>query len=155
MSNKNQKGVTIVELVIAISIIAIALFGILSVFRLSVTNSANTVTKKQAVLISESLMEEVLSKPFTKPDGGYTGPFTVANRDKFDSVTDYNNLNITSMATIGGVIIVGLEKYSAVITTATNALGSVPASDSILVTINVTGPNDTFVLKGYRINYDN
>lgn len=155
MNNKIQKGATLIELVIAISIVAIAIFGILSVFKLSVINSANPVTNKQAVLIAEGLMEEVLSKTFTKPDGGYAGPFNSASRNKFDTVTDYNNLSISPMSSINGLNVAGLGGYSATIKTANTALGAIGSSDSILITINVVGPNDNFVLKGYRINYDN
>lgn len=154
MNNKKQLGATLVELIIAISIVGVALFGVISVFRVTVTNSANPVTQKQAVLIAESLMEEVLSKPFTKPIGGYAGTLDNTNRDKFDSVNDYNNLSITTLTSISGTTIAGLEKYSATITTQNVALGTLAASNSIVVTINVLGPNDNFTLKGYRVNYD-
>jgi MSHA pilin protein MshD len=155
MNKRIQKGATLIELIMAIAIIGIAIFGVISVFRVTVNNSANPITKKQAVLISESLMEEILSKSFTKPDGGYTGPYDSASRDKFDTVTDYNNVSISPMTSLGGTSISGLNSYSATITTVNTALGSVASTDSILVTITVTGPNDTFVLKGYRLNYDN
>jgi MSHA pilin protein MshD len=154
--NKNiQKGATLIELIIAISIVAVALFGVISVFRVTVTNSANPITQKQAVLIAESVMDEVLSKSFTTPSGGYAGPFINANRDKFDSINDYNNLSITTMTSISGTTIGGLEKYSATINTANVALGTLANSESIVITINVVGPNDNFTLKGYRVNYDN
>ncbi len=155
MNKRNQIGATLVELVLAIAIIVVGVFGIVSSFRLTVINSANPVTKKQAVLIAESLMEEILSKSFTKPTGGYSGLLTSANRDKFDTITDYNNLSINPISTIAGTNVVGLDKYSATITTTNVALGTIASSNVILVTVSITGPNDSFILKAYRINYDN
>ena len=63
----NQKGVTLVELIISIAIITVALFAILSVYQVSINNSADPVTRRQAVLVAESVLEEVLGKPFVKP----------------------------------------------------------------------------------------
>ena len=153
MNKKN--GFTLVELIIAIAIIGVALMAILGVFRVSINNSANPVTRKQAVLISESLMEEVLSKAFVKPSGGYAGPFTVATRQSFDTVTDYNNLTINGISNVYGTSIAGLENYNVTITVQNQAIGAIPNTDAYLATINVVGPNDNFTLKGYRINYEN
>jgi len=100
MNNKKQKGITLIELVIAISIISIALLGVLGAFSVSVRNSADPVTRKQTVLIAESLMDEVLSRSFVKPSGGFAVPFTNANRTSFDTVTDYNNLVINGISNI-------------------------------------------------------
>ncbi|NCQ51580.1 prepilin-type N-terminal cleavage/methylation domain-containing protein [archaeon] len=155
MNNKKQKGITLIELVIAISIISIALLGVLGAFSVSVRNSADPVTRKQTVLIAESLMDEVLSRSFVKPSGGFAGPFTNANRTSFDTVTDYNNLVINGISNIYGNSIVGLENYTATITTSSSALGAIGSSDSTLVSISIAGPNDQFVLRGYRINYEN
>lgn len=153
--NKKQKAFTLIELIISIAIIAVSVVAIIGVFRLSIINSSNPITKKQAVLIAESLMEEVLSKPTLKATDGFAGPYTVSNRQYFDTITDYNNLTINGISNIYGVAIVGLENYSANITIQNQILGTLPATDVYLTTININGPNDNFVLKGYRINYDN
>lgn len=152
MLKKNQHGVTLIELAIAIAIIAISLFGILSVFKVSVTHSSDPVTKKQVVLISETLLEEISSKSFIKPTEGFNGPFTIENRHKFDAVSDYNGLEMNGISTATGVSIPTLQNYNVKISTQNKALGTLSSTDSLLITINVTGPNDSFVLKGYKIN---
>ena len=155
MINKiKQKGATFVELVLAMVIIGIAVTAMLSAYRTTVINSADPMTRKQAVLISESLMEEVLSKSFTKPTGGFSGPFTVANRSRFDTVSDYNGFAMTGISNIAGTPIAELSAYNATVSIANTALAGIAAPDSILVTIDITGLNDTFTLKGYRINYE-
>lgn len=152
MNKGKQQGVTLVELVIAMSIIAIAIFGIISVFKLTITSSANPITRKQAVLISDSLMEEVLSKSFSKPSGGFAGPFTANNREQFDSVSDYNGISINGITTIAGNTIPGLENYSANIMIENKAVGLISSTNILMATIIVSGPNDTFVLKGFKFN---
>lgn len=149
-----QKGATMVELIIAMVVIAVAVSGILAAFRFTVINSADPLTRKQSVLIAENLMDEVTSKSFGKPTGGFTGPFTAANRDKFDTVTDYNGLNLTGITSLTGTAMAELASYNASITTTNKALGTIAATDVIEVTITVTGPNDSFTLKGYRVNYE-
>jgi hypothetical protein len=57
---------------------------------------------------------------------------------------------------ITGAAITGLENYSANVTVVNQALGAVAASDSLLITVTVTGPpgsNTTVVLHGYRVRY--
>ena len=154
MNNKNQKGVTLVELIISIAIITVALFAILSVYQVSVNNSADPVTRRQAVLVAESVLEEVLGKPFVKPVGGFAGPFTSANRESFDTITDYNGLSIVGVKNIQGVAVPGLENYNVTVLIENKAFGVIPIADSLWATVTVVGPNDTFVLKGYRAKYE-
>lgn len=153
--NKKAKGVTLVELVIAIAIISVSLFSILSIFKLSVTNSSDPMVKKQSVLIAEGLMEEVLSKSFSKPTGGFSGAITTANRGMFDTVTDYNGLTINGISNILGSSVSGLGNYSASISVVAQGFGTINSANSYLVTINVTGQGSTFTLKSYRFNTDN
>jgi len=73
----------------------------------------------------------------------------------FDNVSDYNGLSMVSGITdLSGAALTGLDAYSASVTVANQALGAVPASDSLLITVSVTGPaNTTVVLHGYRTRY--
>lgn len=151
---KKQKGSTLIEIVIAMVIIAIAVVAVLASYRITVINSPSAMTRKQATLIAENLMDEVLNKNFTKPTNGFAGPYSVANRAQFDTVTDYNNFSMTGIYNMDGVAIPELASYSASITVANSALSAISSSDSMLVTITVTGPHDTFTLKGYRLNYE-
>jgi len=154
MKPRNQSGVTLIELTIAIAVISISVFGILSIFKISVNYSADPLTKKQTILISETLLEEITSKSFTKPIDGFSGPFNAENRHRFDTVSDYNGLKTNGISTATGVPIPNLQNYDLKISTQNKALGALSSSDSLLVTITVTGPNDSFVLKGYKINDD-
>jgi MSHA pilin protein MshD len=63
-----QRGVTLIELVIFMVVIGIGVAGILGVMSLATKTSADPVRRKQALLIAESLLEEVELAQFTYCD---------------------------------------------------------------------------------------
>jgi MSHA pilin protein MshD len=67
-SAEHQRGLSLIELVMAIMIISVAVAGVLMVFGNSVRNSADPMVRKQAVAIAESLLGEVMAQPFTYCD---------------------------------------------------------------------------------------
>jgi MSHA pilin protein MshD len=99
------------------------------------------------------------------PEGGAPwGPETrTGGTTPFDNVNDYQvggvagtGLDISPITDLAGAAIPGLGGYSANIKVAAQALGTIPASDSLLITVTVNGPagsNTTVVLHGYRVRY--
>jgi MSHA pilin protein MshD len=69
-----ERGLSLIELVIAIMIISTAVAGVLMLFNNSVRNSADPMVRKQAVAIAEAMLNEVLAQPFT-----YCDPQDTAN----------------------------------------------------------------------------
>lgn len=63
-----QRGVTLVELIIFIVIVSVAVAGVLQALRMSSASSADPLRRKQALMIAESLMEEVQLTKFTYCD---------------------------------------------------------------------------------------
>lgn len=152
-------GISLVELVIFIAVVGVAVAGVLSVMTLTTTHSADPMIQKQSLAIAESMLEEVTLQNFTKPTGGFAGPFTVANRPLFDSVDDYNNFAMgPGISDLTGAAIAGLTGYSLLVTVAPTALGpggaQVPAAQARLITVRVTDPRGgQVVVSGYRTGY--
>jgi MSHA pilin protein MshD len=73
----------------------------------------------------------------------------------YDNVNDYHGLSLgPGITDITGAAITGLDAYTATVSVANQALGAVPASDALLITVTVTGPGNTIaVLQGYRVRY--
>ena len=77
----------------------------------------------------------------------------------YDNVSDYNgfpNPLVPGITDITGAAITGLDNYTASVTVVNQALGAIPASDSLLITVTVDGPpgtNTRVVLDGYRVRY--
>lgn len=62
---RDQRGVSLIELIIFIVIIGTALIGILAVMNQTTAHSADPLVRKQALAIAESLLEEVELMQFT------------------------------------------------------------------------------------------
>jgi len=152
-------GISLVELVIFIAVVGVAVAGVLSVMNLTTRHSADPMIQKQALAIAESMLEEVTLQNFTKPAGGFGGPFTVANRASFDSVDDYNGFTMgPGISDLTGTAIAGLAGYSVQISVTPSAVGpagaQVPAGQARLITVTVTDPRGGQVaVSGYRTGY--
>ncbi len=154
--SRAQGGASLVELIVFMVIVGVALAGVLSVMNLTTAHSADAVVHKQALAVAESMLEEIGLQNFSKPAGGFTGPFTPANRSQFDSVDDYNGFN--GIYTIDGTAIAALANYTLSVSVAPAALGpagqQVAAGEAKLITVTVTDSTGTaIVLSAYRTRY--
>lgn len=143
-----QSGVTLIELIISIVVIAIAIGGVLGVLSASVGRSADAMVMSQAVAIAEAYLEEITLKSFDDPDG-VDGE---ANRIDFDDVDDYDGLVDVGARDQFGVAIASLSQYTVSVTVVQSvALTSVPGADAKRVDVSVTyAPNVTVALSAYK-----
>jgi len=166
----DQRGISLIELVMFIVIVSVALAGILLVMNVTTRSSADPLIHKQALAIAESLLEEVELMPFTfcDPDdanaasavaasggcavaaneesatiGPEAGETRYSSATPFDNVSDYNGFSSAAdggIKDIAGNAIPALGGYSASISVSNAALSNVAAGDALLVAVTVTGP---------------
>jgi MSHA pilin protein MshD len=154
-TNKAQRGISLIELILFIVIIGIALAALLSVLNVTTQNSVDPLLRKQALTIAESLLEEVQLHDFSNPAGGFTGAATQTNRASFDDVMDYNGFATTGIysADGSGTVITGLSDYNVSVTVVPITWLAV-ASDAVQITVTVTPPNgQSLQTIGYRMNH--
>ncbi len=176
----HQYGVTLIELIVTIVVIGVSVAGILLALNMTVRASADPLVEKQALAIAEAFLEEVQLMPFTycDPDdpnaatatssaacspgmsedtlplGPEAGEARGSATSPFDNVSDYNGYSSSGIRDITGDAIPGLDAYRVDVTVAQQAVAPIPAADSLLITITVTGPGRTTVsLDGYRTRY--
>lgn len=146
-------GFSLPELLLLIVVLGIGLAGVLLIFNTAVAGSPEPIVRKQAMAAAESMLEEILLMPFSNPSGGWSGAATQANRASFDDVQDYNGFTTTGIHAIDGTApIAGLGGYSLSVSITNAALGSVPSTDALRVTVSVSGPRFTYALDGYKVN---
>ena len=181
LSHIRQRGLSLIELLVFIIVVGVAVTGVLSVYSLNARSSVDPLIRKQAVAIAESLLDEVLSKPYTycDPDDaqadtatssaiGPTGCATtpegmgaegVEDRDPnippYDNVNDYHGFSMAGIQDISGAGVTGLEAYTATVQVQpAGAFNGIPAGETLLVTVTVDAPgNHTVILSGYRTRY--
>jgi MSHA pilin protein MshD len=178
---RNQRGVTLVELVLFIIIVSIALASVVGVFTLTTRNSADPLRRKQALMIAEGLLEEVELAQFTycKPDSDKAGTANsvaecgpdaelfgpeLGDSRPYDNVNDYgNNANVFMGG--GGAVLdanltsMGVNGYSATVSVqpaALNDIGGGSQADPNVLQITVTVTYDagsSVRLDGFRTRY--
>jgi MSHA pilin protein MshD len=178
MCTTDQRGLSLIELLVFIVVVGIAVSGVLSVYSLNARSSADPMVQKQALAIAESLLEEVLAKPYTycDPDdanadtasdpagcatmaetamGPEAGETRYSNLTPFDNVNDYNGFSMAGIVDISGNAVPGLAGYSATVQVApAGAFNGIPAGETLLVSVTVTGSgNHSVSLSGYRTRY--
>lgn len=109
MSNlRQQRGVTLIELVAVIVILAVSLAGVTAAISGAISRSSDVMLETRAVALAQSYLDEILSRRFDErsaprgippcrtnctdevdfgPDGGESG------RADFDDVDDYHDLD--------------------------------------------------------------
>lgn len=146
-----QSGVTLIELVVAIVVIAVAVSAVLGVLTINTGASADPMIRQQAIAIAQSHLEEILLKSFDDPDGA-DGE---ASRALYDDLDDYDGMTTVGARDQFDAAIAGLGLYTvAVAVSPSSALPAIAASDAMRVDVRVTrAPDIDITLSGYRTRF--
>ncbi|WP_188150347.1 type IV pilus modification PilV family protein [Teredinibacter waterburyi] len=151
--NKPDSGVTLIETIVFLVVIAIALTGLMMVFNESVTKSVDPVVRIRALELGQGQLDEVMSRKFDEntPTGGipHCGAVSgvaclgITADSGFDDVGDYDGFSRT------------VDGYSLTVSVseAGDDLG-LSAAEARLVQVVVTMPGgDSLQLAAYRANF--
>lgn len=145
-------GVTLVELIVAIVIVAIALGGLVAAFRIANRGSADPLILQQKVAIAESLMGEILLKPYSVTKN----PVTPNVRDNYLGTMDFDGYGagLAGIRDVDNNPIAGLQSYNVAVAVSAVTLPT-NATSALKITVSVSyaadsGPQDAFVLTGWR-----
>jgi MSHA pilin protein MshD len=146
-----NRGVTLIEMVVAITIVAIAATTILGVLGTVASRSADAMMQQQAIAIAGSYLDEIMQRWVVDPNG--SPPNT--GRGSWDLVGQYNGLVDAGAQDQFGTPIAALSAYTvSVVTSQSSALIGVPAAATRRIDITVSyAPNRSVTLSGYRTNY--
>ena len=145
------RGVTLIELVVAITVVAIAVTTILGAMGAIALRSADAMMQQQAIAIAQAYLDEITQRWVVDPNG--VQPDT--GRASWDQVDEYSGLVDVGAHDQFGKAIAGLGAYTVTVATAqTNGLAGVPASSARRIDVTVTySPGGSVTLSGYRTNY--
>ena len=149
-----QRGISLIELIMFIVIISIAVAGILLVMNKVTGHSADTLVRKQALAVAESLLEEIELQAMSGVNAS-TGSVN-ADRRPFDNVFNYHGYTTTvGMRNMDATTVPGLGSYNVTAVTVANTPGvwggiAVTPGSAVVITVSVTGPGGQIDLTGYR-----
>ena len=148
---RRQHGVTLIELIVAITIVAIAVGGVLGAISAISSRSADAMVQQQAISIAQAYLDEILQRWVVDPGG------TVPNsgRGSWDTVDKYNGLSDVGAHDQYGNAIASLAGYNVgVLVTTSGGLGGIASAAARRIDVTVThAPNVSVVLSGYRTDY--
>lgn len=148
---RRRAGTTLVELVVAIVVVAIALGGTLHVFGASFAGSADALVAEQGTAIARAYLEEILTKDFAGPSPACPPP--EPSRSLYDTVCDYQGLDDAGVRDQQGAAVPGLGAYRVrVAVDGAVALAGLTGPDEVVrVDVRVTrGSALDLTLSGYR-----
>lgn len=131
-----QAGVTLVELIVALTLAGVVMGSIWSAWTMLTGRSSDPLVARQSLAIAQSLLREIELQPL--PGTAVAG--ATPGRTGYASINDYNGLVMTGISDAEGAAVPGLEGYGAGIAVASMTLAGVPASSGWWVTVSVTGP---------------
>jgi len=140
-------GVTLVELIIAIVFVAAVVGGLASVLAGVTRASADPVVQRQMLAIAESMMEEVMLKPYAEGSGQ-------GGRAQFDDIWDFNGYSAKPVTDIEGTPLPGLDRYAVSVSVdaleAGGLTGIGTAGDAARIRVTVRNGDDSLTLTGWR-----
>ncbi len=136
-----QRGMTLIELIVAITIIGISIISILGLLSFQASRSSNAMIQAQAAQIADAYLNEVTQKsflPLANPSG----------RANFNDIDDYNGLNDAVATDQSGMPVPGLDGFSVSIQIIATTLNTVPAKRIDVTVQHINAPS--VVATGYR-----
>lgn len=172
-------GFTLIETIVFLLVVGIGVAGLLSAMSTAIRFSADPLPQKQALALAESLMEEITSAGFTfcQPlDPNFlsatntaqcsagmaenVGPDTVSGVPEvrpFDNVNDYVDAFGATKSIAATDLSSGIAApagYQASVTISEFGIAGISATESLLIKVTVTGPNNTRIsLDGFRTRH--
>lgn len=134
--HRRQRGVSLVELIVAITLAGVLLGGVWSGWTLLSRASADPLVARQQLSIAQSLLREIELQP--QPGDATAAP--TPGRTGYASITDYDGLSMSGIADAEGNAIGGLESYGATVSVKATALEGIPSTEGWWILVTVSGP---------------
>ncbi len=161
---KRQAGAGLLDVLLAVLILGIVASALAMGFVTNVKSSADPMIRRQAQLIAEAYLEEILLKRFYDSNTNNVCPAPEGSRNLYDNVCDYDGVSDSPPKDQFGNAIAALSGYTASVSVVRDTapanlslsnLNNSTVTKVLRVDVTVTGPNGTGIaLSGYRTNYN-
>ena len=132
--SRTQRGFTLVELVVAITVVGLCATTLVSLMATISGRSADALVQQHAATIANAYLQEALSKPYTVQAGG-------GSRANYNDVSDYNFTDIGVHDQLGNAV-PEFAGYRVQVRAQQLGIGGVPNNQSYRVVVTVTDPRN-------------
>jgi MSHA pilin protein MshD len=160
---RRHAGLTLIELVITIVVLAPGLLGVLAMMSFATARSADPVLDTQGRAIAEAYLEEILLRAYADPDGSEAGE----SRATWDDVDDYDALAANGCTAVSAACPVlgacacnqfgepfdALQDYLVAVDTVATTLNGAPAWRVDVAVTHARAPKLRITLSGFRTSY--
>lgn len=172
--SRDQNGLTLIEMVITIVILAISLIAITSILSSGTGRSADITLELRSAALAQSYLDEILGKRFDErshPRGippcrnnctafGSFGPDGGETRDQFDDVDDYNGLDegegqLTPLQDANGVTRAGYDNFRVRVSVRYMNVAAMGEEQSLAVATNDLDDNEDAKVITVTVNFLN
>lgn len=144
------RGFTLIETLLAITILAVGVAGVLMAFSGAVHHSNDPVVNKQLLAVAEEMMEEIELKRFPPPGTPQKAKPTCGRAD-YVFVSDYNGYKTTNqICDVYAQPIVALNGYSVEVAVVGAAIEGVSATDALRITVVASRGGESLRLVSWR-----
>ncbi len=148
-TDARQHGFTLVEMIVAIVVLAVGLAGVMVAFSIATRNSADPLVNKQLLAVAEEMLDEIELRPYAPLANAAAGG---CSRLTFNDIADYDGYATSGqVCTIDGTPIPTLAGLSVVVRVQAATLSGLAAARRITVT--VSRGNASLALVGWRTDY--
>jgi MSHA pilin protein MshD len=150
---RRSRGFTLIELIVAITIVAIAATTLLGAIAAVASRSADAMLQQQAIAIAQAYLDEIQQRWVVDPNQTGSPPNT--GRASWNLVDQYNGLVDVGAHDQFGNAIAALAAYTvSVNVNQSTALPGIANAAARRIDVTVTtAPNVSVTLSGYRTNY--
>ncbi len=132
---RSQRGMTLIELVVAIVVISLAAGTIVGLLAFMSRSSAEGMARVQSAAIANAYLQDILRRDFDDVDG-FDGRVDSQALDAFDNP------------------VAGFENYRVAIDVSSSGIANLSSTDARIVTVTVTDPLGELVrISGFKARY--
>jgi MSHA pilin protein MshD len=134
MNRGSARGFSLIELVVAITIIGICSSTVLGLTSTLSSRSAEAMVQAQATAIARSYLDEITAKEFAVLTQSFN------RREYFNDVRDYQGLDDVGAKDVRNQPMAGLGNYHVQVAVAPSAFNGIPSTQALRIVVTVTDP---------------
>lgn len=150
-ARRHSRGMTLVELILAIVVLGTGLAGVMMALSSTVRGSTDPLIQRQLLAIAEEMLEEIQLRAWAAAPNDAPAPCA---RDTWNDIADYDGYATAGrICTLDGTRLPALDGYSVAVTVRPAAFGGLPSTAAREIAVTASRGTDRLTLRGWRVDH--